>query len=600
MNHPLDQEIPDLRVDAAEKSETTSASRLISAQFEKVLDSLPFYVLLVDSAHYIHFANKAMRLLLGLSLEEVTGQYCPKVVHRMDKPYPGCPVEEIVEGEPLSEKEYYSNETGRWFLTTAYPTGIKTKDGLDIFYHTVRDITESKEAEKAIEESEQKYRRLFEEIQEVVFIMSPDGSLLDINSAGLDILGLRERKNIPGFNIYRDLKPLNGRWDTFSSSLTKNGHVQDYELSFLRRRGDIKEGNDIIFLSISASAEQDEKGNMLIIRGTMSDRTHEKLHKEVRERVGILESATRRFSSLTKKAILEKQWEVGFEDDHIPTCWEFKNCDKKDCPVYGKEHHRCWLTAGTYCRGEVQGQFAKKLGDCEKCEIYQSAITHNPVSEIVENFNNLMWSLREKEDQLQEVNKELVNKYQELDEMHQQAEERANIDGLTGLKNHGHFQHHLLKEITRSERYKRHLSLVMIDLDEFKQINDIYGHQTGDRVLSQVGRMLVREIRGGDYVARYGGEEFVVVMPEITGVEAARFAERLRLKFEKLYKEAGLSEGQTAASFGVADFPACAADNNSLISAADAALLLAKRQGRNRVLYYGNFLNELGVGINPL
>ncbi|MFA5801097.1 MAG: diguanylate cyclase [Thermoleophilia bacterium] len=300
----------------------------------------------------------------------------------------------------------------------------------------------------------------------------------------------------------------------------------------------------------------------------------------------LLEDAKKRFTALTQKAIIDKNWQVVFEDDYIQTCWETKGCDKTDCPVYGKKHARCWLIAGTHCRGEVQGQFAQKLGSCSKCVIYQDALAHNPVSEISENFYSLMWALREKEDLLGDVNDKLQGQYAELEEHHRKAKEMANTDGLTGLWNHGHFQRYLHSEVDRARRYDRPLSLVMIDLDFFKQVNDKFGHQKGDAVLSSVGRILKEECRDVDYVARYGGEEFVVVMPEITASNAVIAANRLRERIEGLYMEVNLPEHQTGASFGVADFPECATDNISLIAAADGALLFAKRQGRNRVAYF--------------
>ncbi len=300
----------------------------------------------------------------------------------------------------------------------------------------------------------------------------------------------------------------------------------------------------------------------------------------------VLEKAKRRFSDLTHQAITERHWSVGFEDDYIPTCWEVKKCENTGCPVYGRHHLRCWLIAGTFCRGEVQGHFAQKLGNCAKCEVYQTAMAHDPVSEIGENFNNLMWVLREKEDMLGSAHNELQGQYKELEQLHKIAKEMAGTDGLTGLKNHGHFQRYLKKEIERAARYDRILSLVMIDLDNFKQVNDEFGHQKGDAVLCHVGRLISSEIRDTDYAARYGGEEFVVIMPEVRGPEAVEAADRLRRRIETLHKQVDLPEFQTAASFGVADFPDCATDSNSLIAAADGALLFAKRQGRNWVAYF--------------
>ncbi len=257
------------------------------------------------------------------------------------------------------------------------------------------------------------------------------------------------------------------------------------------------------------------------------------------EKAETLENAKKRFSDLTHKAVMERRWEVGFEDDFVPTCWKEKKCGKTDCPVYGKKHVRCWLVAGTYCRGQVQGQFAHKLGDCSKCEIYQEA-THGPVSEIGENFNTLMWSLREKEDLLKAANDGLEKQNQELKELHRLAEERADTDGLTGLKNHSYFQQRLLEETDRARRYVRPLTLIMLDVDNFKEVNDRFGHQNGDLLLTMVASILQSEIRDVDLAARYGGEEFMVIMPEVTGKEAVKAAERLRRKIEQLYREVEL------------------------------------------------------------
>jgi len=298
-----------------------------------------------------------------------------------------------------------------------------------------------------------------------------------------------------------------------------------------------------------------------------------------------LEVAKERFSTLTYRAIETQNWEVSFEDSSIPSCWETKKCTASACPVYGREHIRCWLIAGTYCGGEIQGQFAHKLGNCSCCEVYQEAVQHNPINEIGENFNSLMLAVKQKQDLLESVNAELKDKYAELELMHQQAREMADTDMLTGLRNHAHFQHHLRWEVSQAVQKHKPLSLLMLDLDYFKSINDRYGHQKGDEVLKGVGRLLRKEIHNG-YTARYGGEEFVVVLPELKGSGALGIADKLRVGMKTVAHDADLPEGVVAASFGVADMPACANDPDSLISAADSALLFAKRKGRDRVAYF--------------
>ncbi len=313
------------------------------------------------------------------------------------------------------------------------------------------------------------------------------------------------------------------------------------------------------------------------------------------ERKRTLEAAKDRFSTLTSTAITSRDWDVSFHDGHVPTCWKVKGCDNRDCPCYGRENIRCWLVTGTYCGGVVQGRFAQKLESCTQCSVYQEAVERDPINEIGENFNSLMWVVKEREDELSEARNKLQANYSELERLHEKVKEASITDSLTGLRNHGHFQQHLEQEAERANRYRRPLSLVMLDLDFFKSVNDKYGHQKGDQVLSGIGRLLKGELRRMDYAARYGGEEFVIVMPETTGKEACEVAERLRKKVGAVAEDVGLPQVPLAASFGVADMPSCANDNESLVAAADSALLFAKSKGRDQVAYFRD-LSETELG----
>jgi diguanylate cyclase (GGDEF)-like protein len=317
--------------------------------------------------------------------------------------------------------------------------------------------------------------------------------------------------------------------------------------------------------------------------GRESDRIH--------MQTDMLSEAKQNFSVLTHTAITQRDWNVSFHDPSIPTCWQVKNCQSKDCPSYGKEHVRCWLIAGTYCRGEVQGRFAQKLGDCAKCEVYKASIERDPINEIGENFNSLMWALREKEEMLGETNAELQSQNAELELMHERAREMANTDMLTGLRNHAHFQHHLLTEVERVQEVGIPLSLIMLDLDHFKSVNDEFGHQKGDEVLQRVGKLVRSEVSGKGYSARYGGEEFAIVLPDATAPMAMEVADNLRRKMKIVEVDVNLPSGFVGGSFGVADLPHCASDAASLISAADSALLFSKRKGRDRVAYFRDLSN---------
>ena len=161
------------------------------------------------------------------------------------------------------------------------------------------------------------------------------------------------------------------------------------------------------------------------------------------------------------------------------------------------------------------------------------------------------------------------------------AELRAATDVLTGLPNQRAVSETLQRMAAQAARTKTPLAAVVLDLDRFKQVNDVYGHAKGDEVLSSVGAVLRDEIRESDFAGRYGGEEFVLLLPDTDGPGAITAAEKLRTAIERL-QVPGL-EGRVSASFGIAVLPTHAHDADQLIRAADRALYAAKNAGRNRV-----------------
>lgn len=166
------------------------------------------------------------------------------------------------------------------------------------------------------------------------------------------------------------------------------------------------------------------------------------------------------------------------------------------------------------------------------------------------------------------------------------AEEQANIDGLTGIYNHRFFQERLAAEIERANRFRRVLSVIMLDIDNFKRYNDTWGHQAGDKLLVLFAALCGQCIRTIDFLARYGGEEFVIILPETTEQEAYQVAERIRTTTEKETEAAfGSGKGATV-SAGIACYPKHGFTRHALILSADAALYSAKRNGKNRCQIY--------------
>jgi diguanylate cyclase (GGDEF)-like protein len=168
--------------------------------------------------------------------------------------------------------------------------------------------------------------------------------------------------------------------------------------------------------------------------------------------------------------------------------------------------------------------------------------------------------------------------------LHAEIKKKSITDGLTGLFNHKHFQERFDHELRRTLRNKKPLSLLLMDIDFFKKINDIYGHQAGDEVLRHVSGMLKGALRDIDVPARYGGEEFAAVLVETDKDSAVMTAERLREELEASLIKAEGHDISITASFGVATYPVDARTKDEIIGRADKALYYAKENGRNMVV----------------
>jgi diguanylate cyclase (GGDEF)-like protein len=182
--------------------------------------------------------------------------------------------------------------------------------------------------------------------------------------------------------------------------------------------------------------------------------------------------------------------------------------------------------------------------------------------------------------------------YEQAEIDNQRLTRLANTDDQTGLYNHRYFYQRLEEEFKRADRYGSDLSLILLDIDHFKQVNDTYGHQQGDAVLRELAAVLHRTIRETDLLARYGGEEFAVLLPETNLAGTYQQAERLRRQVKAHYFEAlmgkplTISCGVACLPFATETFTVPRQRQDALISWADQALYTAKRGGRDRTITF--------------
>ncbi len=186
--------------------------------------------------------------------------------------------------------------------------------------------------------------------------------------------------------------------------------------------------------------------------------------------------------------------------------------------------------------------------------------------------------IEESQTELQATNVSLLEAQKELQQKNQLLEEMSNRDRLTGLYNRGFIDETLTSEIERAERYGSHLSIILVDIDHFKQVNDNFGHQMGDKVLQAVAGVLSANLRSIDKVGRWGGEEFMIICPNSSVQQATLLAEKLRCEIEQIPIN---KLSHITASFGIAGFHKNSMEE--MVNEADAALYRSKNAGRNCV-----------------
>jgi len=184
----------------------------------------------------------------------------------------------------------------------------------------------------------------------------------------------------------------------------------------------------------------------------------------------------------------------------------------------------------------------------------------------------------------QNLEKQVIERTRELEEAKQIAERLARTDSLTGLKNRRAFFEYAHVVHGSASRFDRQYSVIMIDIDHFKRVNDTHGHQIGDIVIKELANTIEKVIRSADVAGRIGGEEFAIVLPETTAENVTNLAERLRRSFSEINIPAIASDLNLSVSIGVAEYRSDDSSIEDVISRADAALYQAKEQGRNKVI----------------
>ena len=264
------------------------------------------------------------------------------------------------------------------------------------------------------------------------------------------------------------------------------------------------------------------------------------------------------------------------------SCAETKNCSDRSCPSFYSENMKCWLR-------QIPPEFFTGRGDpeiqreaitaCLRCVVFPSSALL-----VVRSVENGKVVTRENAVPISNLASE-AGLALEVVSLYDNMKIMAVTDGLTGLFNHREFYQSLRRELERARRYRHTLSLLMIDVDDFKQFNDRFGHPAGDFALRKIGELLRKCARTTDVIARYGGEEFAVILPESTPGGALMVAERIKIEVATHNFIPDASDPvHLTVSIGIYSSISGEATEDQIVSLADEASYLAKKAGKNRVV----------------
>jgi len=446
-----------------------------------------------------------------------------------------------------------------------------------------REIAGRKQVEADLRESDAKFRTIADTTPIALLITRPeDGKVIYANQTAAELGGLPVDELI-GSDVTR-FYPDPAARQRFLEELQAAGSVRNQVIEFVRRDGKpiltqrsatLATLNDqpALFVAIADLRERQRLESALQARGAAIEAAAEGI--AITDPGGLIEYVNPALTAITGHA----------SEELVGRSTRIFNSGSHDKAYYDN----LWNTirAGRVWRGEIVNR--RKDGSLYT-ELMAIAPVRNEKGETV-HFVAIKHDISERkrmETDLKETNTMLQHQLEEIHRLQEELRELAVRDGLTNLFNRRYLDETLERELARAKREGYPLSLVMIDIDHFKNLNDTYGHQAGDKVLRELAAVLWGNIRTEDVPCRYGGEEFVVLLPRMPLGIAIERAESWRKTFEAMRVPFGDFRLEATISCGLSAYPDHARTPDDLLRCCDEALYAAKRGGRNRCEIYSN------------
>jgi diguanylate cyclase (GGDEF)-like protein/PAS domain S-box-containing protein len=514
-----------------------------------------------------------------------------------------------------------------------------------IFFHLNREITEReraenetkrisheyelrlKRAEVALKESEESFKSIYEKSPIGIELYNEQGGLIDANQASMDIFGVSGREKALGYNLFSDPNLPNITERLEAAEIVSIEITYDFDAikkAVLYRTK--KEGRielSILFTPLVPESRKTPSGYLLQIQDiTERKRALSELQKANQDLSGWLnelEQRNREIELLGRMTSLLQACSTAEEAYSVIGNLAAEIFSAESGTIYLLNASQNLLEPVSSWGGAAEQVFSPN--ECWGLRLGRTYVVEKPgtgmsclhlekepeagylcvpmiaqgetIGMIHVEFSTYMLNLPDEAQERTRANKarlgEAVAESIALSlanfRLRETLFKQSIHDPLTGLFNRRYMSEFLKRELHRAGRRERPLSVIMLDLDHFKQINDSFGHDAGDMVLKEIGSFIERKIRGDDFACRYGGEEFLIILPETDIAIAGERAEELRKEVKELSLQyRGKRLDPITLSLGVAEFPRNGHNAEELLRAADSALYRAKAEGRDRVV----------------
>lgn len=594
--------------DISEKRQAREALLASEERIRQLVDSAPYSIFGIDQDGTINFANIEASGLIGYSNAELIGKNVDELLPTRFRKSHSTHRSEYSESPYIRQFGTGTNLFAQHKAGREIPVDIKLsyyrfEDSLHIIVF-MQDISERKKAEHRLQESEARFRLLFETMVQGVVFQSTSGEIVMANPAAEYLLGLT-REQMHGRTsmdprwrtIYENGSDMPGQEHPAMIALRTGQEVRNVVLGVFN-----PQINDYRWINVHAVPQfKDGEQEPYQVYTTFDDVTERKkinealkasetryrlLAENISDVIWILDVNMMRFRYVSPS--IEKL--RGYTADEVLLQPLSEVLTPESFKLFQEK-------LSTYVQEYLDGKNGVHVNEVEQpCKdgstIWTESTTAFRINEETSHLEVYGVSRDITERKLNErllmlANQELQSHVKKIEQLRMELQEQAIHDPLTGLFNRRYLAEYLAHELKRAKRENMPISLLMMDVDHFKSINDSYGHKTGDKFLIAIAEFLQNNSRGSDIACRYGGEEFILVLPGTDIQVAYDRAEQFRLQCAQIEIQYENIEISITVSAGIATYPSHAKMAEDLIIKADQALYHSKQHGRNRVTVWG-------------